>query len=59
MNTVWILMWFVFVPDQGVRYYELGNYDNETLCRASMKGATVMVNSDNETIDCIGIKIDD
>lgn len=58
MNTVWILMWFVFVPDQGVRYYELGTYDNETLCRAGMKGATVMVNSDNETIDCIGVRVE-
>jgi len=59
MNTVWVLMWFVFVPDQGVRYYDLGNYDNETLCRANLKGAAVMVNSDNETIDCIGVTVND
>ena len=51
-------MWFVFVPDQGVRYYDLGAYDNETLCRSSLKGAAVMVNSDNETIDCIGIRVE-
>jgi len=52
-------MWFVIVPDQGVRYYDLGSYDNETLCRANLKGAAVMVNSDNETVDCIGVTVND
>tara|TARA_R110000803_G_scaffold136678_1_gene203597 strand:+ start:506 stop:688 length:183 start_codon:yes stop_codon:yes gene_type:complete len=58
-NVVWILMWFVVVPEQGVRYYSLGEYANETLCKAGMKGATVMVNDKNETIECIGVKVND
>ena len=56
-SMVWVLMWFVVVPEQGVRYYNLGEYDNETLCKAGMKSAVVMVNDNNETIDCIGVTV--
>ena len=59
MNVVWILIWFVVVPENGVRYYHLGTYDNETLCKVGLKDASVMVNDKNETIECIGVKIDD
>ena len=34
MNTVWILLWLVLVPENGIRYYHLGTYDNETLCKS-------------------------
>jgi hypothetical protein len=50
MNTIFILIWFVVVPEQGVRYYHLGKYDNETLCRAALKDASVMVNHKQEAI---------
>jgi len=59
MSTVWILLWFVLVPEQGVRYYHLGTYDNETLCTAGLKDAAVMVNDTNETVECIGVTVDD
>jgi hypothetical protein len=59
MNVVWILIWFVVVPENGVRYYHLGTYDNETLCKVGLRDASVMVNDKNETIECIGVKIDD
>jgi len=58
MNVVWILIWFVVVPENGVRYYHLGTYDNETLCKVGLRDASVMVNDKNETIECIGVKID-
>ena len=58
-NVVWVLMWFVVVPEQGVRYYNLGEYDNETLCQSAMRSAVVMVTNNNETIDCIGVTVDD
>lgn len=59
MNVVWILIWFVVVPENGVRYYHLGTYDNETLCKVGLRDGSVMVNDKNETIECIGVKIDD
>ena len=59
MNVVWVLIWFVVVPENGVRYYHLGTYDNETLCKVGLRDASVMVNDKNETIECIGVKIDD
>jgi hypothetical protein len=59
MNTVWILIWFVLVPENGIRYYHLGTYDNETLCNSAKKDATVMVNNKNETVECIGVQVDD
>ena len=55
MNTVWILLWLVLVPEQGIRYYHLGTYDNETLCNAALRDAAVMVNDKNETVECIGV----
>jgi len=59
MNVIWILIWFVVVPEQGVRYYHLGKYDNETLCKAALKDASVMVNHKQEAIECIGESVDE
>jgi hypothetical protein len=59
MNTIWLLIWFVVVPETGVRYYHLGTYDNETVCKAALKDAAVMVNENSETIECIGVQVDD
>ena len=58
-NTVWILLWLVLVPENGVRYYHLGTYDNETLCKVGLRDAAVMVNDTNETVQCIGVQVDD
>ncbi len=59
MITILILIWFVVVPDVGVRYYHLGTYENETMCETSLRNASVMVNDKNETIECIGVQVDD
>jgi hypothetical protein len=59
MNTVWLLIWFVLVPENGVRYYHLGTYDNETLCNTGLRDASVMVNATNETVQCIGVQVGD
>jgi len=59
MNTVWILLWLVLVPENGVRYYHLGTYDNETLCKVGLRDAAVMVNETNETVQCIGVQVND
>jgi hypothetical protein len=59
MNTVWLLIWFVFVPDVGVKYYHLGTYENETFCSTALRDAAVMVNDKNETVECIGVQTDD
>jgi len=59
MNTVWLLIWFVLVPENGVRYYHLGTYDNETLCNTGLRDASVMVNATNETVQCIGVQVND
>ena len=58
MNTIWMLIWFVVVPEQGVRYYHLGTYDNETLCKTGLRDASIMVNDKNETVECIGVQVD-
>ena len=59
MNTIWLLVWFVFVPEIGVKYYHLGTYENETFCSTALRDAAVMVNDKNETVECIGIQVDD
>ena len=59
MNVAWILIWFVVVPEVGVRYYHLGTYENETMCEAALSDASVIVNDKQETIECIGIQLND
>jgi hypothetical protein len=59
MNVAWILIWFVVVPEVGVRYYHLGTYENETMCESALRDASVMVNDKQETIECIGIQLND
>jgi len=58
-KVIFILIWFVVVPEQGVRYYHLGTYENETFCKTALKDASVMVNDKNETVECIGVQVDD
>jgi len=55
MNVAWLLIWFVLVPDQGIRYYHLGTYEDEASCKNALKDAFVMVNDKNETVECIGV----
>jgi hypothetical protein len=55
---VWILIWFVVIPENGVKYYHLGTYDNETLCKTGLRDASIMVNDTNETVECIGVQVD-
>ena len=59
MINTWLLIWFVFVPETGIRYYHLGTYANETICKTALRDASVMVNSKNETVECIGVQVDD
>jgi hypothetical protein len=59
MSTTWLLIWFVFVPDVGVKYYHLGTYENETFCSTALRDAAVMVNDKNETVECIWVQVDD
>ena len=59
MKTIFVLIWFVVVPENGVQYYQLGTYDNETLCKVGLSNALVMVNEKNETVQCIGVQLDD
>jgi len=56
---VWLLLWFHVVPEQGVRYHHLGTFSNETICKAELKEASVLVNDKLEAIECIGVKLND
>lgn len=54
---MWLLMWFVFMEDQGVRYHHLDTFTAETLCTVNLKKASVMVNDKSETIECVFVDI--
>jgi len=58
MVNTWLLIWFVFVPELGIKYYHLGTYENETFCGTALRDAAVMVNDKNETVECIGVQVD-
>jgi len=54
---MWLLIWFVFMEDQGVRYHHLDTFRAETLCTVNLKKARVMVNDKSETIECVFVDI--
>lgn len=56
---IYLLIWFALVPEQGVRYYHLGTYENETFCKTALRDAAIMVNDKDETVECIGVTVDD
>tara|TARA_R110000772_G_scaffold137187_1_gene246045 strand:+ start:113 stop:286 length:174 start_codon:yes stop_codon:yes gene_type:complete len=56
---IWALIWFTVMPEVGVRYHHLGNFANETVCMAELRIASVLVNDPTETIECIGVKLND
>ena len=54
---MWLLIWFVFMEDQGVRYHHLDTFTAETLCTVHLKKASVMVNDKSETIQCVFVDV--
>ena len=59
MTTMWVLIWFQVIPTSTVRYHHLDTFANETLCLSELRHAAIMVNDKSETIECIGVQIDD
>ena len=59
MKLIFLLIWFDAVPEQGVRYHHLGTFDNETMCMTELRIASVLLNNKKETLECIGVRIND
>ena len=59
MKLIFLLIWFDAVPEQGVRYHHLGTFDNETMCMTELRIASVLVNNKQQTLECIGVRIND
>jgi len=57
MNTVWILIWMQFIPNEGISYHHLGTFNNKTLCGGALGEALVLVNDPSETIQCIEVDL--
>jgi hypothetical protein len=58
-KMIFLLIWFIVIPEQGVRYHHLSTHANETLCRAQLKHASVLVSDKNQMLECVGVKLDD
>jgi len=58
-DMIFLLIWFQVVEEQGVRYHHLSTHNNLTLCKSELQIAAVLVNDRTETIECIGVRIDD
>ena len=56
---IFLLVWFYVIPEQSVRYHHLSTHSNHTLCMSELRVAAVLVNDRLETIECIGVQIDD
>lgn len=52
---MWILIWLA-LEGQNVEYFHVGNYKDKDDCVKAMKPASVLVTSNNQTIDCVWIK---
>jgi hypothetical protein len=56
---IYLLMWFVVEPETGVRYHHLSTHENITMCMSELKIASVLVNDKSETMECVGVRLDD
>ena len=52
---MWILVWMQLVTNQGVDYYQLGNYGKKEDCQLALKEAVVLVNHSSETLACLEV----
>jgi len=55
-GNMWLLIWFVFIPDQGIKYYHLDTFTSETMCKVGMSQAVVLAYDKKEVLECIYIK---
>ena len=56
---IYLLIWFVVGPEIGVRYHHLSTHQNITVCMSELKIASVLVNDKSETMECIGVQVND
>jgi hypothetical protein len=52
---VWLLIWFVFIPDVGIKYYHLDTLTSETMCKVAMSKAVVLAYDKTEALECVYI----
>ena len=52
---MWLLIWFVFIPDVGIKYYHLDTLKSETMCKVAMSKAVVLAFDKTEALECVYI----
>jgi hypothetical protein len=53
MSSLWVLMWLMVTPTEGVDHFQLGTYESSQKCSAYLDKAKVMVTSTNTQVVCI------
>tara|TARA_B100000497_G_C7323306_1_gene215367 strand:- start:298 stop:471 length:174 start_codon:yes stop_codon:yes gene_type:complete len=56
---IYLLIWFVVEPEIGVKYHHLSTHQNIAVCMSELKIASVLVNDELETMECIGVQVND
>ena len=52
-SNMWLLIWFTFIPDQGIKYYHIDTFRAETLCKVAQGKAVVLAREKTESLECI------
>ena len=55
---MWLLIWFVFVPDKGIDYYHLDTFSSQTICNVGRSKAIALAYDKTEALECIYVDVD-
>ena len=53
---MWILVWMQLVTNQGIDYYQLGNYATLEECQIQLSKAAKMITHKSETVACLEVE---
>jgi hypothetical protein len=53
MSSLWVLMWLMVTPTEGVDHFQLGTYESSQKCNVYLGKAKVMETNTNTQVVCI------
>ena len=57
MANIWVMLWLLVTPIEGVEHFQLGTYESLQKCSMALVNAKVMLTNTNTQVACVHIGV--
>jgi len=57
MANIWVMLWLLVTPIEGVEHFQLGTYESLKKCNMALVSAEVLLINTNTQVACVHIGI--